>query len=392
MIVLAGKNDIAVHGLFLAMEYFDNDKIIVIVNKNDKGVDGWQRSLLKVAKENNIAIKTLEEIYDSKISIFLSLEFDQIIKPEKLKTDKVYNIHFSELPKYKGMYTSVWPILHADSQSGVTLHKIDHGIDTGDIVVQEIFELFDHDRSQDCYRKYIESSKLLLSKWFVKIIEDDVKPVRQSAIGSTYFSKKTIDYANLSINFNQTAWQIKRQVYAFSFRPYQLLKINDKNISDIIIKDSISIFKPGSIISQNERFLTLATVDYDIEAYFDNLEGFLRKIPTMSANQFSKELVNTLGVNDRNEKGWSPMIVAAYHGKRDLIALLLEQGADINDRNYRGTTVLMYAKDFALKNNDVDFFNFLIEQGADPSLKDWSGRDLSDYITNEQAKFLGVTL
>ena len=120
MIVLAGKNDIAVHGLFLAMEYFDNDNIIVIVSKNDIGVDGWQRSLLKVAKEKNIAIKTLEEVYDSKISVFLSLEFDQIIKPKRLKTDKVYNIHFSELPRYKGMYTSVWPILYADSTSGVT--------------------------------------------------------------------------------------------------------------------------------------------------------------------------------------------------------------------------------------------------------------------------------
>ena len=392
MIVLAGKNDIAVHGLFLAMEYFDNDNIIVIVSKNDIGVDGWQRSLLKVAKEKNIAIKTLEEVYDSKISVFLSLEFDQIIKPKRLKTDKVYNIHFSELPRYKGMYTSVWPILYADSTSGVTLHKIDHGIDTGDIISQEIFELSEHDRSQDCYRKYIKSSKSLLSEWFVKIIEDDIQPIRQSAIGSTYFSKNTIEYSNLLIDFNQTAWQIKRYVYAFSFRPYQLIQVDDKNISDIIIKNSMSLCKPGTVIAQNERCITVATIDYDIELYFDKLDLFLEEVPTMSVDDFSKNLVTTLGVNDRNEKGWSPIIVAAYHGRKDLITTLIAKGADINDRNYRGTTVLMYAKDFSLENNDVNFFKFLIEQGADLSLKDWSGRDLPDYITNEQAEFLGVTL
>lgn len=392
MIVIAGKNDIAVHGLLLATEYFDISEIIVVVNKNDRGGDGWQRSLLKVAKDKDIIVNTLNEVYETEIDFFLSLEFDQIVKPEKLKTKNIYNIHFSELPKYKGMYTSVWPILYAESQSGVTLHKIDRGIDTGDIVAQKIFKLSEKDRSQDCYKKYIDNSKDLLSEWFVKIINNQIQPKKQLAINSTYFSKKTIDYSNLSIDFDKTAWQIQRQIYAFSFRPYQLLSINDKKISDLKIKLKKSKLKPGSIISENESCITVATIDYDIELYFDKLDLFLEEIPTMSVDDFSKKLVTTLGVNDRNYKGWSPIIVAAYHGKRELVDFLLHNGANINDRNYRGTTVLMYAKDFSLKNNDVDFFNFLIEQGADLSLKDWSGRDLSDYITNEQAEFLGVTL
>lgn len=390
MIVIAGKNDIAVHGLLLATEHFDLDQIIVIANKNDQGLDSWQRSLLRAAKHIGVRVKTLAEVYELNISHFISLEFDQIIKPENLSTDKVYNIHFSELPKYKGMYTSVWPILYGDTQSGVTLHKIDSGIDTGDIIAQEIFELAISDRSQDCYKKYIESSKSLLSKWFVKIISDDIEPSKQSSINSTYFSKKAIDYSNLSIDFNQTAWQIKRQVYAFSFRPYQLLKINQRSISDIVIKDSMSTLKPGTVIGQNDIFLTLSTIDYDIEAYFDGLEHFLTMIPTMAFEDLDNELAKILGVNDRNDKGWSPIIVAAYYGRKDLITSLITKGADINDRNYRGTTVLMYGKDYALKNSDINFFNFLIDLGADLSLKDWSGRDLSDYITNEQAKLLGV--
>jgi len=390
MIVIAGKNDIAVHGLFLAIEHFDTNKIIVVINKNDKGEDSWQRSLLKVAKEENIVIKTLNEVYETEIDYFLSLEFDQIIKPEKLKTDNIYNIHFSELPKYKGMYTSVWPILYADSQSGITLHKIDSGIDTGDIIAQKTFYLSESDRSQDCYRKYIDNSKTLLTEWFAKIINNQIQPAKQSAINSTYFSKKTIDYSNLSIDFNKTAWQIKRQIYAFSFRPYQLLSFDNKNISDVKIKTENSKLKPGTVISENEDCLTITTIDYDIELYFDKLDLFLEAMPAMSVDVFSQKLLTTLGVNDRNLKGWSPIIVAAYHGKRELICFLLAKGVNINDRNYRGTTVLMYAKDFALKNKDSDFFKFLIEKGADPSLKDWSGKSLFHYISNDQAKFLGV--
>ena len=64
MVVIAGKNDIAVHGLYLAMEFFAIEEIIVIVNKNDNGKDSWQRSLLKNAREKGVLVKTLEEVYD----------------------------------------------------------------------------------------------------------------------------------------------------------------------------------------------------------------------------------------------------------------------------------------------------------------------------------------
>lgn len=390
MIVIAGKNDIAVHGLLLAIEHFDRNEIIVIINKNDTGNDSWQRSLLKVAKDKNVIIKTLDEVYETEIDFFLSLEFDQIVKPEKLQTDKIYNIHFSELPKYKGMYTSVWPILYADNQSGVTLHKIDRGIDTGDVIAQKVFNLSEKDRSQDCYRKYIDNSKDLLSEWFSKIINNQIQPKEQLAINSTYFSKETIDYSSLSIDFDKTAWQIQRQIYAFSFRPYQLLSVNGRNISDIKIRLEKSKFKPGTTIAENEDCFTVSTIDYDIELYVDKLDLFLEEMPSMSVDTLSKKLITILGVNDRNHKGWSPIIVAAYYGKRDLVEFLLQNGANINDRNYRGTTVLMYAKNYAIKNNNNEFFKFLIEQGADVSLKDWSNKSLYDYINNEQIEFLGV--
>lgn len=392
MIVIAGKNDIAVHGLYLAMEFFAIEEIIVIVNKNDDGKDSWQRSLLKTALEKGILVRTLEELYDYQINFFFSLEFDQILNPKKLSTNKVYNIHFSELPRYKGMHTSVWPILNADNHSGVTLHEIDYGIDTGGIIAQSTFKLSKSDRSQDCYRKYISNAQSLLTDWFSKIIEGDIELTKQSAINSTYYSKRSIDYTKLDIDFDQTAWQIQRQLYAFSFRPYQLLRFNNNKISDVIIKDSKSLLKPGTIISQSDDSFILSTIDYDVELYIDRLDYILEQIPTMSVETFSSSLVKTLGVNDRNDKGWSPIIVASYYGRKDLITYLLNKGANINDRNYRGTTVLMYAKDYAVKNNDCDFFDFIIQQGADIRLRDWSDKSLLDYITNEEANFLGIAL
>ncbi|HFU5778634.1 TPA: hypothetical protein ACH6IQ_001714, partial [Campylobacter jejuni] len=45
-ICIAGKNNIAVNSLqFILKNYFEADQIVVIPNKNDKGIDSWQKSL-----------------------------------------------------------------------------------------------------------------------------------------------------------------------------------------------------------------------------------------------------------------------------------------------------------------------------------------------------------
>lgn len=160
----------------------------------------------KYALDNNIKIKTLEDCYDIKDLIFLSLEFDRIIKTEFFKTKKMYNIHFSLLPAYKGMYTSALPIINGEKYSGVTLHKIDNGIDTGDIIDQIKFEIDLNDTARDLYLKYIENSFILFKKNIKNIkniFEGNFISISQQAIGSSYYSKKAIDYSNLKFDYKK---------------------------------------------------------------------------------------------------------------------------------------------------------------------------------------------
>ena len=62
---------------------------------------------------------------------FLSLEFDQIIRPQKFADARLYNIHFSLYHIIGEMYTAVLPILYGETRSGVTLHRIDRGLIRG---------------------------------------------------------------------------------------------------------------------------------------------------------------------------------------------------------------------------------------------------------------------
>ena len=85
-----------------------------------------------------------------------------------------------------------------------------------------------------------------------------------------------------------------------------------------------------------------------------------------------RKIKNISGVNDRNEKGWSLIIVAAYYGRKDVVEYLLDCGANVNDTNNKGTSVLMYAKEYCLNEMDSSLFKFLLKSGADIDHHDYS--------------------
>lgn len=387
MIVIAGKNNIAVR----AVEFLINNKfndLAVVCNQTDNGINGWQRSLYNFACENNINIIDLQQAYQIS-DVFISLEFDKLVRPELFKNPLVFNIHFSDLPKYKGMYTSVHPILNGESFGGVTLHEIDVGIDTGDIYDQIIFPIQSTYRARDLYREYLQNSYDLFVKNIKPILQGGLTKKPQDWIASTYYSKKSINFNSIDLDVNQTAANIIRQVYAYSFREYQLPKFHNKKIVEAVVLDAKSKKKPGSVLVEGVNSMVISTIDYDLELYFDGID-LLHRFSECDEGEATSLLRNLAGVNDRNDRGWSPLIIAAYNGNHRVVNFLLERGALVNDENYNGTSVLMYAKDFALKTKDKTTFNRLIEVGADVEKKDFYGKCLRDYLTVAEENFLGL--
>lgn len=230
-ICIAGKNQIAINAVenLLKEHNIKNSNILGITNKTDNSIDNWQPSFKKYCIKNKIQLVNMEEIYNIENLLFISLEFDKIINPEKFRSNNFYNIHFSLLPKYKGMYTSIWPILNNEIYSGVTLHKIDKGIDTGDIIDQIKFKININDTSRDLYFKYLKYGEVLFTKNINKVLKNKYNSKVQSNKG-TYYSKKSLDFSNIKIDLNKTSMQIHNQIRAFIFKEYQYPVINNKKI------------------------------------------------------------------------------------------------------------------------------------------------------------------
>jgi methionyl-tRNA formyltransferase len=378
-ICLAGKNEIGVYGLKLLLKYVDKSNLRVVYNEADDGFHSWQPSLLKAAAENNVTITSLEDCYDVDGLIFFSLEFYKLISPQKFYNANLYNIHFSNLPAYKGMYTSALPLLYNEKEAGVTLHHIDSGIDTGDIIDQIIFPISESDTARDLYDKYLCKSKELFKKNLFDLLNGTVISHPQSSFGSTYFSKKAIDYKNLVVNLNNTANQISNQIRAFYFPEYQVPKVHGYHVRSAKILKCKSTSKPGTLLKVNDLEILISSVDYNLILYRDmNAELFT----SATENDGEKALfclANGADVNQRNGKGWTPLIVASFNGAESVIKILLENDADIDIPNYKGTTPLMYAMANYEDTKNRFAFDILIKFGANKYLCDNHGLTIKDY-------------
>jgi methionyl-tRNA formyltransferase len=378
---VAGKNDIAIYGLKLLLELgIDKSNIYCLGNKTDSGIHGWQPSFKKYCFDNEIAIVQQSDLFTIENLIFISLEYDQIIKTDNFVSDQLYNIHFSLLPAYKGMYTSLLPILNGESHSGVTLHKIDNGIDTGDIIDQIKFDLPFGTTGYELYKKYLHFSKILLKQNINNLISSKIKTTKQPILNSTYYSKKTIDFKNIQISFQKTCFEVCNFINAFSFRPYQLVSYKGYKIEKALPTELKSTEKPGTELSNSKYFIEVSTIDYNVKLLYDNIHEIL---DASSSNDLeSIKFFHLLGysLNEKNEKGWNPLIVGCYNGAIDVVKYLINNNiCDINDTNNNGTSVLMYAMTYASKSSDMSIMQFLIEKGANIYHKDYFGKQIKEY-------------
>lgn len=388
-ICIAGKNDIAVDVMLYCKENYPNHRLICVINRNEVGVNSWQKSAKWFAEKNNIDIVELKDAYEIEDLLFLSTEFDRIVRPDKFKTDDLYNIHFSMLPKYKGCFTAIMPLLNAEKLTGVTLHRMRAGIDTGEIVEQRAIEIEDNDTSFDVYKKCLKSGTELIIKNLDKLLSGNVNTYAQDAKQSTYYSNKAIDYSNLRLDINLTAFQIQNQIRAFCFRPYQLISWNGLRYIECVITDDVSNEKPGTVLYDTDLYTKIATIDYDVIMYKDTFDEVLEAIKNKDNDRAKYLCESHKIIESKDSHGWSALTVAVYNNNFEMVQWLIDNGADINVLNNNGTNLLMYAKNCYINTGDTSIFYYLTDKGLTFSQKDYYGKNLYDYCQEEKITMIG---
>lgn len=87
--------------------------------------------------------------------VICSIYYRYIISREVIRAvnGKIFNLHPSLLPKYRGCSSLTWAMINGESECGYTYHYIDSGCDTGDIICQKKIAIEDFDTQLTLYNR-----------------------------------------------------------------------------------------------------------------------------------------------------------------------------------------------------------------------------------------------
>lgn len=233
--ILGGKLNAAVR----ALEVFHKMGInpLVYVSPGEDRIKAMSSLEEHAHKFGSKLIKNINDIYGKKV-FFLSVECDRIINKEFfLDGSKFFNVHFSLLPKYRGTMTSFWPIVLGETETGVSFHEIDNGIDTGDVISQFKINLKEEYTCRDLYFKYHEVASELIKKTLPLLVEGKYTSLPQDSSHASSFPRFLYNYFPKDFSSKQLRLLERRQVYnllrALIFKEFQLPSVDGKRVKRV---------------------------------------------------------------------------------------------------------------------------------------------------------------
>ena len=171
------------------------------------------------------------------------------------------NIHVSLLPRWRGAAPIQRAIEMGDSKTGVSIMKMDKGLDTGDVFHTEVCQIFKTDNSQSLHDRLAKIGSDTLIKILPSICSNQLTPIKQSEQGTSYAHKITKDES--SICWQNPAKKIVCKIKAFNPWPIttSIYKETTVRILDACISDSspTTTSTPGEIISIDKKGILVAT-------------------------------------------------------------------------------------------------------------------------------------
>ena len=162
-----------------------------------------------------------DEHFPAQLSAFqpdliVVVAYGQILPQSVLNLPKhgCVNVHTSLLPKYRGAAPIQWAIASGETETGVTIMKMDAGLDTGDILSQQRTPIAPEDNSATLHDRLAQMGAELLLPTLADYVAGTIRPVPQPAEGSSYAAK--IKKEDGQIVWDQPAEKIWNRFRAFT--------------------------------------------------------------------------------------------------------------------------------------------------------------------------------
>lgn len=280
-VLVLGKNNISIECTNVLLKENRVQVVGCCPNNNDEGKDGWQKSFYTFCKEKDIKIfrfkkirseNSLKILKSLNLDFIFSFQYDQIISQEVINIPRLgaINLHFSPLPKYRGVAPIAWALINGENEYGVTLHYMDPGIDTGDIISQTNFEIDSIKNARELYNKCEDDGKTLFTDSLVKLLYGNNQRIPQDNTKAIYYPNGSLNFDECEINFKKSTYMLYNWIRAFIFPPFQypIFQYEEKwkkVVEAYPIYNKNKFEKPSSLVKRNNNQFVFSTQDCYIE-------------------------------------------------------------------------------------------------------------------------------
>ena len=194
------------------------------------------------------------------------------------------NLHLSLLPKYRGSHPIFWMYYYHDLNPGATVHYIDEGEDTGNIICQESYDLPIGSTEEEMLRLSSNLGSKLLIKSILDI-ENNCAPRLKQPIKSPTIRARQIKPEEYKEIINWKDWEIERIWHllrgtqnwfnVFDFSEIQG-NVSKWRILNYVKKDGKSRLKLGKVYKRDNLYYVLCGLGYIyMEIIFEGEAFFL---------------------------------------------------------------------------------------------------------------------
>ena len=204
------------------------------------------------------------------------------------------NLHASLLPQYRGAAPINWTIINGEKETGVTTFKLQHEIDTGNILLQEKIDIGEDETAGELHDRMKEIGAKLLVKTITGLLEGTLQEIPQSAVGkeqsamepsgsslTTGDSQLTIKHApkittqTCQIDWQKSADEIHNLIRGLSPYPAAFTELGDKTLK--VYKGEKEhappTSRPGRWETDRKTYLKFACCDGYVHVKDVQLEG-----------------------------------------------------------------------------------------------------------------------
>lgn len=206
--------------------------------------------------------EAIEKVREMKPDVIVVVAFGQIIPKEILEMAPYgcLNVHASLLPAYRGAAPIQWAVLNGDKETGVTIMRMDEGLDTGDMIAKVIVPLEEKETSETLFDKLAEEGAKLLVETLPKVASGEAVYEKQPEESTTPYAcmiKKQMG----EVDWKRPAVELERLVRGMNSWPSAYTSVDGKTLKiwDSSVEEPDRTGNPGEILKADKTGIYVQT-------------------------------------------------------------------------------------------------------------------------------------